>query len=335
MKMKQLLKPKTLIPNRTYKLGCFYFPGWGTPCGGPSDGGSSATAWAYIPVGEQPLKGAYNENLQATCDAQLTEMVSFGLSFVVYDWYQRSSVPYVAHSINNHMTSTVPNKPKFCAMYTQPASSPKTAQGFRDAIATFRANYINDPAYFKINDRPVVFIYVADTFKVDAGGTTAAVNALLAEARKDTNFYFVGMGYSNTHFGNGPDSLKAAGYDAISYYNLPNNNPDTWNGLENNYTDYFQRIDSAALPSILPVSTGFDTTNWPTATQYRNTLDTLPKFEAHLTKVKAFLDYSYDKNNGMAVIEAWNEYGEGGVLEPAVHNGGTARGLKVKEIFGL
>lgn len=333
MKIKSQLSPKTIPDIRTYKVGCYYFPGWGTPCGGPSDGGSSATAWSYIPAGELPLKGAYNENLQATCDAQLTEMVSFGLSFVVYDWYQRSSVPYVSHSINNHIASTVPNKPKFCCMYTQPSSSPKTAQGFRDAIATYQANYINDPAYFKIDGRPVVFIYVADTFKPDAGGTTASVKALLAEARQNTNFYFIGMGYSQVHFGNGSDSLKAAGYDAISYYNLPNNNPNTWDGLEANYTDYFTRIESASLPSILPVSTGFDTTNW--SGTYRNTLDTLPKFEAHLRKVKAFLDYSYDKNNGMAVIEAWNEYGEGGVLEPATHNGGTARGLKVKEIFGL
>jgi len=332
MKIRYPTPPKKLSADRTYKIGCYYFPGWGTPCGGISDGGNSADAWNYIPTGERPLKGAYNENLASVCDAQLEEMKVFGISFVVVDWYQRSSAAYMDHWIKNALASTVLNKPKICAMYTIPSSSPVSVAGFRAAYAIWQT-YINNPAYFTIDGKPVVFIYVADSFKTLAGGSTSQVLELLNEARLSGNFYFVGMGFSSTHFGNGPDSLKAAGYDATSYYNLPTMNPNTWDGLESNYTDYYSRLESASVPSILPISTGFDTTNWGGA--FRNTLNTLPQFEAHLRKAKAYLDYSYDKNNGMAIIEAWNEYGEGGVLEPANHNGGLARGLKVKEVFGL
>lgn len=332
MNIIQRLKPKSITPTRTYKLGCYYFPGWGTPCGGPSDGGSSATAWGYIPGGEQPLKGAYNENLATICDAQLTEMRDFGLTFVVVDGYQRASVAYLNHWIENALASSVINKPKICAMYCDPSSTPRTLQGFKDYLIKI-STYVTNPDYFKIDGRPVVYILVADTFKTSLGGTTASVLSALTEARLNTNFYFVGMGYSSEHFGHGPDSLKSAGYDAICYYNLPHGPPGSWEGLENNYTNYYQLLESASLPSILPISTGFNNANWSGA--FRNTLDTLPKFEAHLRKAKAFLDYSYNKNNGMAIIEAWNEYGEGGVLEPSYGNGGTARGLKVKEVFGL
>lgn len=332
MKPRIVSTPKKTIPDRTYKIGCFYFPGWGTPCGGPSDGGSSAAAWAYIPVGERPLKGAYNENLPEVCDAQLTEMRDFGLSFVVVDGYQRGGYPYLNHWIDNALASTVVNKPKICAMYAEPSSTPQTLEGFQSYMDTV-SSYITNPDYFRIDGRPVVFILPADNFKTSVGGTTSSVLTALTNARNSTNYYFVGMGTNQTHLGHGPDSLKNAGYDAISYYNLPFGPPGTWAELERNYKSYFSRLAESTLPSILPVSTGFDDRNW--GLPYRNTLETIEQFEAHLINVKAYLDYSYDKNNGMAVIEAWNEYGEGGVLEPAVHNGGTARGLKVKEIFGL
>lgn len=253
-------------------------------------------------------------------------MSQFGLSFVAVDYYWRNGAPAFDQFIVNALASSVSPKPKVCPMYCWDYGITE----FRAALLVF-ASYAQNPGYFYINGRPVVFIYTAAAAKTSAGGTTSQMRALLDSARSTTNWYFVAISdTASLANGSGPDSLLAAGYDSVTSYNMP---ATTWGAMDNNYTAYYQAMCNSSIAHILPISTGFNRTNWGTVA-YQADIDTIAKFEAHLRKAKAFLDYSYDRNQGMAIIEAWNEYGEGGVLEPSVLYADT-RGLKVKEVFGL
>lgn len=64
-------QPEPRAINSRLPLGVRYFPGW-------QDG----TRWVTATPARWPIRGNYDENLQAVCDAQLLEMNSFGFDYI-------------------------------------------------------------------------------------------------------------------------------------------------------------------------------------------------------------------------------------------------------------
>lgn len=342
-----------------YDLGVYYFPGWGNPCGGPLEGGTSATAWGLItnypglPVaGVYTAGGVYDENdanttlRQANCDKQLREMAYYGIKWVAVVCYWNAGAPFLTGWINSYLASTVPNKPKLVIAFDCVAHSPN-ATDWVNIYNYWNTNYTNNAYYKKDSEgKPIIIMFGFHQFKANiGGGTDAGTKAVLDAARAVGNFNIKAC-VSNPP---GEDitatagSALAQGYDGLTHYAVLLDEGGTatnWSSLMTMYNNFYDQIESYPLPCILPVSTGFWNTNWdktgPAGAGGEVLLEiaqpTISQFEEHLTAVKARLDASENK---MAIIEAWNEYGEGSVLEPSAQNGGIARGMMVKKVFGL
>ena len=139
----------------------------------------------------------------------------------------------------------------------------------------------------------------------------------------------------------------AAGADACSAYNYHSNYDPAANAMRSPTAYSFAELDSdyrenwewncvnQSIDYIPTISTGWDNRAWGGGSDPLHVcIATLAEFREHLIACKSVLDRYPAKTHRMAVINAWNEYGEGGYLEPSV---GYGRGMlrAVQQVFGL
>lgn len=203
--------PVTTVPE--YTVGVFYFPGWSP----------DQTPWTVIPENRVPLLGRFDDTAQANCDKQLKMMTEHAINLVAYDFYGHvTSGAYVAHedyAINNHRTSTVPNKPKFCVAFALGAFlNELTPSNWHLIYNVWIANYFNDANYYKDPDdgKPVVFILFQDDFLTMCGGDAAVAKAQLNAARAAA----VAAGFPGIHFVAGQSSSSPYWIDQASSANM-------------------------------------------------------------------------------------------------------------------
>lgn len=136
----------------------------------------------------------------------------------------------------------------------------------------------------------------------------------------------------------------AAGADACSPYNWPGGyNPATNSETFPPYPEEYEDLASAYEANILwnlrnqsvdhipCLCTGWDNTPWGGLSE-RVAIGSLGEIRDHFRRVRALMDAFPQKCRRMAIINAWNEYGEGGYAEPSVRYG---RGVleAVREVF--
>lgn len=129
----------------------------------------------------------------------------------------------------------------------------------------------------------------------------------------------------------------AAGADACSAYNYHSNYDPDANAMRSPTAHSFAELDSdyrenwawncanQSIDYIPTISTGWDNRPWGGGSDPLHVcIATLDEFESHVRACKAVLDQYPVKTRGMAIVNAWNEYGEGGYLEPSY---GYGRGM--------
>jgi len=217
-----------------YKVGCHYFPGWNA---NPPYGGALASSYpttppfTFIPTNRQPLQGAYDEAQQAIADYNLQVARDHNVYFFSYCWYTQVSgstlTPFLPHAINNHMSSTVANKPQFCVNWCcNQYNTQFSATNFQYLVNYWIANYFSDPSYLQINGKPVVMIFDTYWFKNITGLTT---DALIAAALNTARNAAIAAGFNGIHFVGLQSACSAAwkaaiaaeGWDGVSSYNVP------------------------------------------------------------------------------------------------------------------
>jgi Glycosyltransferase WbsX len=303
-----------------YLLGVHYFPGW-TP----------ASAWSSVPAGRLPIIGAYDETLQSVCNGQLAQMATFGIDFVnlVWFWNVGTAQPHAGHWATSYMASPTSPKPKFCLMWDNTFST-HTPASWETMTTYWAANYAGRADMLRVNGKPVVIVYVPDTMKSQvAGNTDAGMAAALNAARAKGNFYFIASTSGGALLGSGAGSALAMGFDAVTTYNLISGTD--WNSFMPAWSTWYrQAMTACPLPVLLPMTSGWDSSPVSGPAISNPTID---QFEGGLREAKAYADFNPAKVLGLC-MNAWNEYLEGSYIEPATNNGGTARGLKMKAIFG-
>lgn len=289
----------------------------------------------------KPLLGWYDQTLQATTDAMIREAVWGGLDYMMVNWYYDSAVkaPLADHVINNLLGSQVPGLQACVGFDSNTAETAVSkVDDWYDIIERW-VGYFRNPRYLRVNGRPVVFIIKVDHFSTavaTAAGMTHKQLLDSARIRSGEDIYFVGCTLNLDYW---IGQTRAAGYDCLSAYNLfctwtKREDPTVAGPSAKNfaelaaaYRDEWKWVAGEpgsaregmwkgghldGMEYCLPMSMGFHAGPWgegvveiPTAAaQGAHFLDAAP--------------YLYDRCPiiKLALIDAWDEYGEGSILEP-------------------
>lgn len=341
----------------SYNIGTYYFPGWLLQNGG---GAYPSYPWNGIPDERLPIRGKYDESLQEISDETLTQCRDFGINWIAYDWYCNFSSKTISieleHAINNHKTSSVTNKPKYCLNWCfQTNSSQFSVNNFSDVYSYWISKYFSDDNYLTINGCPVVIIFDLPTMTNRFGGNSAVSSALSA-ARNAA----ITAGYNGIYFvaslstvsSYWKSAFKSQGWNAITAYTV-SKKTQRWGDSTYTSKSGFEQLDDAMFGDmesygssyyiswsdktyawgavntdvILPLSAGFNAEPW--GVSGTTEMATNDEFKSHLLKGKTWLD---SKGNTFAVIDAWNEFGEGSIVQPCKKYG-YGRLKSIRDVF--
>lgn len=331
---------------KDYQIGVFYFPGWkDNQVGAPSP-----IPWDPIKAypEREPLLGWYDEGADDVMQKQLGWMQSYGIDFVVFDWYFIEGRKVVLeHALSAFMRAPNRANTKFSILWANHNGMPKTMLDWQTMVSYWVKYYFPRSEFMRIDNRPVVFIFSADELRKQAEtfGTTTknlldSAQTLAQEAGFPGIDFVAGTGaYLSMIDKYGKDT----GYSAFSAYNYhqsplaPSNTPShSYKELDQGYRSHWQRFaEKSGLPLIVPMTSGWDKRPWGGSKDaaHDNSLSTPDEFSAHLEAAKSFMDKNSALTNRMGVICCWNEFGEGSYIEPTKKDGFIYL-EKIKKVFG-
>ena len=301
-----------------YEVGVYYFPGWKT--------------WhQWFPIlafpERKPVLGWYREGEPEVADWHIKWAVEHGITFFVYDWYWLRGYRWLEHALHDgYMKARYRHLLKFCLLWAN-HNPPKTSS-FEDCIALTRfwiEHYFKLPEYLTIDGKPVVIIFSPHRLREDLGseGVRKAFEAMKQEC---VNHGLKGL-YIVACVANAGQAQRAAeeGYDAVSAYNwptlgmVPNELWSPFDLLIDAYKRNWEHIaENSPIPLIVPISGGWDSRPWHGDRAIVRFGRNPENFKRHLQDAKAFLDKYVPQGRALpiALIEAWNEWGEGSYIEP-------------------
>ncbi len=198
--------PHTSILTTTSSLGIFYYPWTGGNHGvspNPSetwlhwkDGGHKPPkTWDsnYLPD-LSPIK-SFDPNIRLysakdtdIINEQLKLMRQAGIGFVISSWWGQNSYEDQTLDIIFNQILSSPGNPypdvKFCIYYEKEGFADVPKSEIVSDINYIKQKYASSPYYYKINGKPVIFVYNADT-----GGLADAQK--WSDVRNDTGIYTI------------------------------------------------------------------------------------------------------------------------------------------------
>lgn len=298
-------------------VGVYYFPGWHTRA-------------RWMPIEDyperKPVLGWYREGDPEVADWHIKWAVEHGITFFIYDWYWSRGARHLEHGLHDaYFNARYRHLLKFCLLWAN--HNPKGTSSVEDCAAVTRfwiEHYFRRPEYFKIGDRPLMVIFSPDRIRDDLkGNARAGLDAMREECRK--------AGLPPVHLAACiPDASRAKraaedGYDSVTAYNWPRLGmppgelrapfatlPDAYR------TNWEDILKTAGIPILLPLCGGWDSRPWHGDANVVRFGRTPEHFARHLRDARALLT-SRSKDPlvpNIAIIEAWNEWGEGSYIEP-------------------
>jgi len=315
-------------PAKTkYRIGTYYFPGWGRPASwAPID---NVAPW------RKPLLGWYDEANPEIADWQIKWALEHGVSYFLVDWYWHQGSTSLMHWIEGaYAKSRFRDQFQWAIMWANhnPRGSHSEAD-WRKVTQYWLDHYLKTPEYLKIDGMPAVFIWDPSGIRADAGGSDTAakwyaMSQEMAKAAGLPGIRFVAMNIAAED--QKPTALKAESYWGETHYH-------GWYGAQRTAPDpnlfpFSHIVDespagwdrrSAAMAEAgmkyLPVAdTGWDSRPWHGDSAMAITGRTAPEFERLLRSAKTWLDA---RGQTDLVLGPWNEWGEGSWLEPNAEHG--------------
>ena len=296
-----------------YEIGVYYFPGW-----------AAWDRWEPIEAfpERRPVLGRYQEGSPEVADWHIKWAVEHGITFFCYDWYWHQGDVRLAHALHDgYFQARYRHLLKFCLLW---ANHPPTVHSAEDNARVCRYwidNYFRRPEYFKLQGRPLVVIFSVQAMKRDLGvdGSRAAIELWHRMTRQAGvgEILVAGCGRG----GGMLEEMQRMGFDAVTGYNWPSC------GIEGrNFVPYAEvarhqlelwwkpMAEAKRMPVIVPTSPGWDARPWQGQRALVLTDRTPAAFEEHLRLAKGFVEATGQPK--VALIEAWNEWGEGSYCEP-------------------
>ncbi len=327
--------PAPAPPRADRIVGVYYFPGWERP----------ESWWPILanPKVLQPMLGPYDQARVETADWHIKWALDHGVSFFAYDYYTHDGTEMLEGALERSLLrSKYIDRFKFCINWCNHAPwQTMTAEQMRSFADVIVPKYLKHPSCLWLDGKPVVMILSAASFVKNLGveGARKAFGLLDQRARE--------AGLPGVRIVScegeivGEQILRdtlAAGVSSFSIYNYPYAGtkiigPGTeaeapYAALEqegvNLWNHWGKLTDGRFWPTVMP---GWDRRPWCRDRDLLRTGSTPALFEKQLRNAREHVN-----RDNIVMIEAWNEWGEGCILEPTVE-WGFAYLDKVRSVF--
>lgn len=317
-------------------VGAFYFPGW-----------SREDRWYCIAASDtalHPLLGYYREGDPAVADWHIKWALEHGVSFFAFDYYVEQGAEMLETALaDGFLNSQFIGQFRFCLNWCNHApAETQTREEFKAFEDVVLPKYLTHPCYLRIDGKPVVMILAGYSFVKTLGvqGARELFEAFDARCKA------AGLGGVHLVFCEGGidgqqavDDSLAAGARTFCLYNYPYLGTSFTGpgqpGLEATYEDmitgaeglwkHWRTVTKGAFwPTVMP---GWDRRPWTKDRDLIRTGSTPELFERSLRAAREHVN-----GDRIVMIEAWNEWGEGSVLEPS-REWRFAYLQKVREVF--
>ena len=221
-------------------------------------------------------------------------------------------------------------KPQFARDFSADWSGRKPLDSSREALIEMTEyladNYFRLPNHLTVDGRPVLMIYQPQRVITANGGppgfrrTLEGMNKLL-RSKGFRNMYLIAI---EAHMPITGDIYGEAGFDAMTSYCYYATDPDSRYERKGGYSVPYEEIIKhyetvwkdvtriKKLPYMVPIGTNWDCRPRHGEDGFAVTGKSPEKFEVMCANSLKYIDRNVD----MAIIEAWNEWGEGSILEP-------------------
>lgn len=301
----------------------YYFPGWG-----------SDASWdpirAVAPQ-RKPLLGWYDESKPEVVDWQIKWAVENGITCFLVDWYWNQGGQHLTHWFEAYREARYRDVLDVAIMWANhnPPGS-HSIDDWRAVTKEWIDRYFNLPAYYRIDNKPAVFIWDPVLIRGDIGAdNVAAMYAESQQMARDAGYEgiaFVAM--HNHETAAQAQTLRAEGYAGatnyhewgravemapsktqVEFHDVAATAPDTW----------ARRRETCGDLTYYPVvDTGWDARPWHGAKSLviRNRFP--DDFEALLKQSRTFAE---KHDLPFVVLGPLNEWGEGSYIEPNTEYG--------------
>ncbi|HPU34228.1 MAG TPA: glycoside hydrolase family 99-like domain-containing protein [Phycisphaerae bacterium] len=298
-----------------YNLGIYYFPGWSA---------DQLSRWKNqrdFPERE-PVLGWYAEGSPEVADWHIKWAVENGLSFFVYDWYWRNGKEELGAGLNEGFLKARYNHlMKFALMWANHKPfADHTPEQLLEVTDYWIERYFRRDNYLTLDGKPYVSFFSPGELISNLRSpekTRAALDAMRQRVRA--------AGLPGLHIAacSGPDpaagqQLKNAGFDSLTAYNYLRTGALAIHSPYRQFLLGHEAIwrdmrEADALPYIPLLTVGWDARPWHGPRTQRKFARETRHFAEALRQLKAHLDATGER---MAILEAWNEWGEGSYIEP-------------------
>lgn len=318
------------------KVGVFYFPGW-------KDGALGLMhpkPWEAIRQypEREPLLGWYDEGQVSVMEQQLEWMSSYGLGFVVFDWYWGGEREVLGHALKAYHASQGRQKVPYALMWANHGAGPKALADFVAMGRELVTQHFLRPEYLKVDGKPLLFFMVPENLEAKAKGLGTDSTALLAGLQQQARAAGLPGVLVVAGAGGGPGPVpqqaRRWGYEAYFTYNYHAGIGGRTAGearfsrsyaeLDAGYREHWDWfINKGDMPYVLPMTAGWDKRPWGGSKDplHDQSVPTADEFRAHIRRGRALIAAHPDKTLGLGVICCWNEFGEGSYIEPTKADG--------------
>lgn len=302
---------KTLIEDNML-IGAFYYPWY-----------DKNRHWLEGYKGT-PILGEYSSEDQSVISKHIDWASEYGIDFFLMSWWGPNSWEDI--TLRNHfLKSEDITYIKFAILYESYGRLKANENGkinFDDPDNKLRLiedfkylskTYFNHEQYLKIDNKPVVFIYLTRVFD---GDYKSAITELRAEIRKEGyELYLIGdqVYWQSPHEESEKELMKQ--FNAITAYNMHASvsdiNINFVEKVSNKYKEWFETADGLGVDFIPNVMPGFDDTAVRPEAKHPVISRDTSHFKYFCEEARKYLS---DKN--IILITSWNEWHEYTQIEP-------------------
>ena len=310
-------------------VGVFYFPGWRShsrfwkDLKGLPDSRSPNVSWPD----REPLLGYYAEEDIKVAVQHIDWASQYGITFFAYDWYWDGKATQSSHAIDNYLKAPNNSKVKFSILWANHSDVPRSLKEFDDMVASWLKQYLVHPQFYRVNGKPLVFIFSNAQLESNANNFGWTADGLLKRADKFARDRGLpGIFFVSTTNARPSDTLEekllAQGFSAYSGWNYVASKDKSrladYQSMVDTYLEFYKAASATkgTLPYIAPASPGWDSRPWSGATAIVRTDSTPEKFGQMLAGANQLIRSKKHGIMDIVMVEAWNEFGEGAYIEP-------------------